>query len=42
MRGKTHPLIKGIGADEAENVEFYIVDALRGQAALTFIKYLPC
>lgn len=34
--------MKGIGADEAENVELYIVDASRGQAALIFIKYLPC
>ena len=34
--------MKGIGADEVENVELSIVDALRGQVALVFIKYLPC
>lgn len=34
--------MKGVGADEAENVELYIIDTLRGKAALIFIKYLPC
>ena len=40
--GKTHPLMKGIIRDEAGNGQIYVVVALRGQAELIFIKYLPC
>ena len=40
--GKTHPLVQGKVGDEAGNGEIYVVDALRDQAELICIKYLPC
>ena len=40
--GKTHPLVQGIVGDEAGNGDIHVVDALRDQAELICIKYLPC